>query len=72
MDTIQYRKHIEATNFDILQSMQQIIAGVTYSIVREDNGLLISKASTPEELESNQALVNQITKTVLRGVVLNG
>ena len=72
MDIIQYREHIEATNFDILQRMQQIITGVTYNIVREDNGLLIPKANTPEELKSNQALVNQITKTVLRGVVLNG
>lgn len=72
MNTKQYREHVDANNFDILHNIQQIIAGVTYSIVREDNGLLISKADTPEELKSNQSLVNQITKTVLRGVVLNG
>ena len=72
MDILQYRKHVDAVNFDILKSMYQIITGVTYNIVREDNGLLIPKANTPEELKSNQDLVNQITKTVLRGVVLNG
>ena len=72
MDIKQNQEYIAATNFDILQSMQQIIAGVTYNIVREDNGLLIDKANSAEELKSNQSLVNQITKTVLRGVVLNG
>ena len=72
MDIKQNQEHVAAANFDILHSMQQIIAGVTYDIVRDDNGLLIDKASSAEELRSNQTLVNQITKTVLRGVVLNG